>query len=123
MGKSLNRIFKFAKPGCEYTGGGIWLSYMPIVAYEEKEDGTIDAEGITLCYSSEEYYHDDDTPEFFVMDESMDAWKREYGENGCFVDIPKTSHLYPIYLDLRDAVEKGIVDGVPFDWQPIMKSL
>jgi len=109
MAKNLNNIVKRGTAGCEYTGGGIWVAYLPIIANGEK---------LELWYDSDSYKYDENNAEFTVYKRDYDGeyeQMTEYGDDGVFADIPKGSPLYPLYEELRKAMQKALEEDKPFD--------
>ena len=116
MLKNLDGFVELGTAGCEYTGGGIWIAYLPIL---------VDGEKLELWYDNEAYEYDDDNAEFTVYKRYEDnSYEQmlEYGDGGVFVDIPKDSPLFPLYKKLRKAMKKALDTDVPFDSVPLETS-
>ncbi len=113
----MHNIVELGTPGCEYTGGGIWVAYLPIL---------VDGEKLELWYDNEAYEYDDDNAEFTVYKRYEDnSYEQmlEYGDSGVFVDIPKDSPLFPLYKKLRKAMKKALETDHPFDSVPFSVSV
>ena len=123
MLKNLDAFAELGTVGVAYTGGGVWIAYLPIVVG--------DGERLHLTYDSEAYYNDDRTPEFTVYkgdtyttedDGGYDLAQEmaeDYGDDypACFVNI-KDFVLISIYHKLRGAIKKALAEDKPFDSVP-----
>lgn len=115
MLKGLDGFVEIGTVGCFQGCGGIWTAYLPIF---------VDGEKLNLCYDSDAYYNDDNTPEFVVYDgNTMDEVMGEYGDDGLFVNIDKTSPLYNLYKKLRRGMTRAISQNMGFDSREIAKGM
>ena len=120
--KNLDGFVELGTAGCSYTGGGIWVAYIPIF---------LDGLKMELWYDSEAYHNDDNLPEFCVYDRYEDDSYAEpileYGDDeenpGMFIHIEKNSPLFPLYKKLRRAIVRAISMGVGFDSKPLPKGI
>lgn len=122
MLKNLDAFAELGTVGVAYTGGGVWIAYLPIVVG--------DGERLHLTYDSEAYYNDDNAPEFTVYKgdtytteyDFAQEMAEEYGDDcpACFVNI-KDFVLISIYNKLRGAIQKALKEDKPFDSVPFNK--
>ena len=116
MEKKLHKIVELGTAGCDYTGGGIWVAYIPVL---------IDGEKAELWYDTESYgINDKDTVEFSVFKDCgaygyLPAPK--YFDEGNYIgtkeDAPK--QYRDIYKKLRKAIKKVLETDIPFDSKPL----
>ena len=115
MAKKMHNIVELGTPGCDYTGGGIWVAYIPIL---------IDGEKAELWYDSESYdYDDEDTVEFSVWDSDDDGCEQltKYFTDGTYVGTKKDSPYLDLFKRLHKAMKKALKTQHPFDSVPFEK--
>jgi len=118
MEKKLHKIVELGTAGCDYTGGGIWVAYIPVL---------IDGEKAELWLSSEDEDCDDpNVVEFTVWN---DDWRSQgmamlmkYFNNGVYVGNKKDSPYASIGRKLQKALNKGFGPHGPFDSVPFETS-
>lgn len=112
MAKKMHSIVELGTPGCDYTGGGIWVAHIPIL---------IDGEKAELWYDSESYKYDDkDTVEFTVYNENGYEMLTKYFDDGNHISTRKKSPYLDLFKKLRKAIKKALktqhaFDSVPFE--------
>lgn len=112
METKMHNIVELGTPGCDYTGGGIWVSYIPVL---------IDGEKAQLWYDSESYdYDDEDTVEFSVWDSDDDGCEMltKYFTDGTYVGTKKDSPYLDLFKKLRKAMKKALKTQHPFNSVP-----
>lgn len=89
----------------DYTGGGIYVAYMPVEinGTSENEEG----EELELAYDSESLFYDNDQGEFSIVYSDKRNWDEEpateFGDNGVLV-FEKNSPYTKFYKRLRRAL-------------------
>lgn len=115
METKMHKIVELGTPGCDYTGGGIWVAYVPVL---------IDGEKAELWYDSESYdYDDEDTVEFSVWDSDDDGCEQltKYFTDGTYVGTKKDTPYLNLFKKLHKAMKKALKTQHPFDSVPFEK--
>lgn len=112
METKMHNIVELGTPGCDYTGGGIWVAYIPVL---------IDGEKAQLWYDSESYDYDDrNIVEFTVYSEDGSEMLTNYFDDAVYVGTRKDSPYLDLFKKLRKALSKALktqhaFDSVPFE--------
>ena len=114
--KKYPSIVPIGSPGCAYTGGGCWVSYVPIM---------IDGKTATITYNNEALECDDkDIVEFTVYDYDphngdgivhFDYMLEEYFDNAVYVEKKKKSPYVKLFDMLQKALKTALKNEIPFD--------
>lgn len=95
-----HEIIGIGNPDCDYTGGGIWVAFIPV---------RIDGREAELWYDSESYKNDDrNTVEFTVHTDGEEDGN--YFENGTYIGTRDNSPApYTELFDrLRETMKKAL---------------
>ncbi len=114
-----HEIIPTGTAGCDYTGGGIWIAYIPVL---------IDGKKAAIIYDNEAYEYDDkDIVEFTVYNyedeygDSLNEQLTDYFDSGVYTEKKKKSPYKKLFKKLRKSIKKALETQHPFDSVPLEK--
>ncbi len=94
-------IKEIGTPGCAYTGGGVWVAYIPV---------EIDGNSYMITLDSESEQIDEvEGGEFSVCDSGDWNLVTQYGDDGVFI-FSSSSKYMPLYNKLKSVLSQAVKD-------------